>query len=72
MIPVETRITHIGDLEIVAEASLNNCSNLWTATAKAAGRLIASGASTTPEGALDSAIEQAQRKLAEQRLATAG
>jgi len=64
VIETHTRTVRIGELEVFAEAALNNCSSLWTATASVSGQLVASGASTTPEGALDSAIELAERKLA--------
>jgi len=63
VIETHTRTVRIDQLEVFAEAALNNCSSLWTATASVNGRLVASGASTTPEGALDSAIELAERKL---------
>jgi len=64
MIEVHARTVRINGLEVLAEASLNNCSSLWTGTVRSGDRLIASGAGTSPEGALDSAIEQAERKLA--------
>ena len=64
MIETHTRVAVVGGTEVLAEASLNNCSSLWTATARAGGKLVASGAGTSPEGALDSALEQAARKLA--------
>jgi len=70
VIATETRTVRIGSAEVVAEASLNNCSGLWTATATVARQLVASGAGRTPEGALESAIELAERKLG--GIATAG
>jgi hypothetical protein len=64
VIETHTRTATIAGVEVLAEASLNNCSSLWTATARANGKLIASGAGTNPAGALDSALEQAATKLA--------
>jgi hypothetical protein len=62
-IPFHSRTVVIVGEDVVAEAVMNNCSDLWTATAKAAGRLVATAAGTTPEAALASAIAAAERKL---------
>ena len=64
MIATVTRTATVAGVEVVAEALMNNCSSLYTATARVDGKLVASGAGTTPEGALASALEQAEKKLA--------
>jgi hypothetical protein len=64
MVPFHSRDVRIGDLEMVAEAVMNNCSNLWTATVKAGEKLVATGADTTAEGAMDAAVERARTALA--------
>jgi hypothetical protein len=46
---------------MVAEAIMNNCSNLWTGTVKDGNRLVATGAGSTPDEAMDAAIERAAR-----------
>jgi hypothetical protein len=54
----------IGELDVVAEAVMNNCSDLWTATAKSSERLLATAAGSSPEAALENVIERAERALA--------
>jgi hypothetical protein len=63
MVEVHTRAVRIGEQEMVAEATLNNCSDAWTAVVKQGERLVAAGAGSSPEGALDSAIERAERTV---------
>jgi hypothetical protein len=63
-IPSHSRTFRIGDVEVVAEAVMNNCSDLWTATAKSPDRLLATAAGSSPEGALENVIERAERALA--------
>ncbi len=63
-IPFHSRTVVIAGEELVAEAVMNNCSDLWTATAKVAGRLVATAAGTTPDAAMASAMAAAERKLA--------
>lgn len=62
-IPSHSRTFVIHGEEVVAEAVMNNCSDLWTATARAGGRLLATAAGTTPEGAMSNAVVVAERKL---------
>jgi hypothetical protein len=64
MIEVHSRKVRIGAAELLAEASMNSCSNLWAATIREGDRLVATAAGATPEGALDNVIEAATRKLA--------
>jgi hypothetical protein len=63
MIEVHSRTVRIADRELLAEASLNNCSSLWAATVRDGDRLVATAAGTGPEDALNNAIERAQRAL---------
>ena len=62
-VPIYTRTIRIAGSEITAEATLNNCSDAWTATARDGARLSASGAGASAEGALESAIERARKAL---------
>jgi hypothetical protein len=64
MVEVFTREVRLGGQDMVAEATLNNCSDAWTAVVKAGERLVAAGAGSSPEGALESAIERAERTVA--------
>jgi hypothetical protein len=62
-IPTETRSLRIGGRDLLAEAALNNCSSLWTATVTDHGKLLATAAGTSPEDALDNVVAVAERKL---------
>jgi hypothetical protein len=63
MVPNESRTVVIGGAEMLAEAILNNCSDLWTATVRADGRLVASGAGVSAAAAISSAVERATAAL---------
>lgn len=54
------RTVEIRGIEMIAEAMLNNCSGVWTATVTDAGRVIATGAGSNAETAAASAIERAR------------
>ncbi len=55
-----TRVVEIQGVRMVAESLLNNCSGVWTATVTDAGRVIATGAGSSPEAAAESAIDRAR------------
>jgi hypothetical protein len=63
-VPFETHPVTIAGQELVAEAMMNSCSNLWTATVRASGRVVATGAGNTPEDAIAAAVERAEAALA--------
>ena len=63
-VPFETHPVTIAGQDLVAEAMMNSCSNLWTATVRAAERVVATGAGNTPEGAIAAAVERAEAALA--------
>jgi hypothetical protein len=63
MIPTETKTIRILGTEYLAEASLNSCSNLWTAVVRSGTRPVASAAGTSAAEALANVIESAERKL---------
>jgi hypothetical protein len=56
MVPTETKTVIVDGRELVAEASLNNCSNAWTATVVSGGRLVATGAGTSAAEAIEVAL----------------
>lgn len=62
-VPLHSKSIKIADAELVAEAMLNNCSDLWTASVKSGDRLVATGAGSSPEGAMANAIAAAEHKL---------
>jgi hypothetical protein len=62
-IPTETRTIQIGGRDLLAEAALNNCSSLWTATVTDGSKLVATAAGTSPESALENVAAVAERKL---------
>jgi hypothetical protein len=59
-VPFHSREITIRGVEMVAEAMMNNCSNLWTGTVKSGDMLVATGAGSTPEAAMDAAVERAE------------
>lgn len=63
-IPFHSRNVTLGGKEFVAEAVMNNCSDLWTATVKAGETLVATGAGSTPDGAMANAVARAEQALA--------
>ncbi len=63
-IPSHSRTVTIAGLEVVAEAVMNNCSDLWTATVKSPDKLLATAAGSSPETALANAITRAEQALA--------
>ncbi|MGE3076499.1 MAG: hypothetical protein AB7N24_20730 [Dehalococcoidia bacterium] len=63
-IPSQSKTVTIAGVEVVAEAVMNNCSNLWTATAKSPQKLLATAAGSSPETALANAIAIAEDALA--------
>ena len=63
-IPSHSRTVTIAGREFVAEAVMNNCSDLWTAVVKSDEKPVATAAGTTPEAALANVIAAAERKLA--------
>ncbi len=63
-VPFHSRAVQVQGTEMVAEAIMNNCSNLWTGTVKKGDRLVATGAGSTPESAMDAAIERAEAMAA--------
>ncbi len=63
MVPFHTKSLEIAGKEVVAEATLNNCSSLWTAVVKSGETLIASGAGSSPEDAMAAAIQRAESAL---------
>jgi hypothetical protein len=71
-VPFHSKLVRIEGLDLVAEAMMNNCSNLWTATVSSPQRLVATGAGTTPEAAMAAAIERAMAALAAPQAAAAG
>jgi len=62
-VPFHSKPITIAGRELVAEAMMNNCSNLWTATVSSPEKLVATGAGTTPEAAMAAAIERAHTAL---------
>lgn len=62
-IPTETRTIRIEGRELIAEAMLNNCSDLWTATVQSSGTLVATAAGTSAEAALTNVIARAEALL---------
>ena len=63
-IPFHSKTIRLGGEDFDAEAVMNNCSDLWTATVKSPDGLVASGAGTTPEDAMANAIARAEKTLA--------
>jgi hypothetical protein len=61
MVSLKAREVVIAGAPAVAEAILNNCAGSWTATVRANGRLVASGAGSDADAALASAIERAEQ-----------
>ncbi|MFN8506923.1 MAG: hypothetical protein U0547_05080 [Dehalococcoidia bacterium] len=55
-----TRVVEIQGVRMVAESLLNNCSGVWTATVTDGGRVVATGAGSSPEAAAETAIERAR------------
>jgi len=64
MIPMETRTVSLNGVEYVAEASLNNWGDVWTAVVRSGTRPVATAAGTSPAEALANVVEAAERKLA--------
>jgi hypothetical protein len=62
-IPTETRSICIAGRELLAEAALNNCSSLWTATVTDGSKLVATAAGTSPGSALDNVVAVAEQRL---------
>ena len=69
-VPVQSKDVTIAGREMVAEAMMNSCSNLWSATVRSPEKLVATGAGNTAEDALDEAIARAEKALA--KVAAAG
>jgi|GEM_PF-4788638 len=63
MIETHSKRIAIGGRELLAEASLNNCSGLWAATVREGDRLVATAAGSAAEDALENVIERARRAL---------
>ena len=60
MIEVHNRTFEAAGRTLLAEAALNNCSGLWTATVRDGDRLVTTAAGSSPETALDNAVERAR------------
>jgi len=71
-VETKTKTVRIGGQSVETEAMLNNCGGAWTATARLDGRLIATGAGSTADDALASAIDRASRVAAEKAERPAG
>ena len=63
-IPSHSRAVTIAGRQLVAEAVMNNCSDLWTAVVKADEKPIATAAGSSPEAALANVIARAEQALA--------
>ena len=62
MQPLHSKTVRIDGVDLLAEATLNNCAGVWTATVRSEQAVVASGAGSSPEAALTSAIERAGAK----------
>jgi hypothetical protein len=62
-IPTQTKTVRIAGRELIAEAMLNNCSDLWTATVQSSQGLVATAAGTSAEAALTNVIARAEAAL---------
>ncbi len=66
MVPFQSETVRIGGVDMVVEATLNNCSSVWTAVVLSESKLVASGAGSSTQAAIKSAIERAGQALASQ------
>ncbi len=63
-IPSHSQTIRLGDLDVIAEAVMNNCSSLWTATARSGDKLLATAAGSTPEAALANVVARVEEAAA--------
>ncbi|MEO8541658.1 MAG: hypothetical protein ABI577_18100 [bacterium] len=63
MVPTESKAVRIGGQDYVAEAAMNSCSNVWTASVRSGTRPVATAAGTSAAEALANVIERAERTL---------